>query len=155
MAPPLNFKPKALELSSAFQSKLDRAPKEHTEALLSLYSLLQEAHDHGWLDAAHGMIAGADTAVEELARYAKSQESLAMMRNIASLAKILGAIDPDVLHALSVSIVDGFGPNSPGRRLRPSMWRLLRSAANSDVLRGAAFALGIVAVFGRAIGKKH
>jgi hypothetical protein len=52
MAQPLNFKPNPLELRTAFKAELQRAPQQHTEALLSLYALLQEAHDRGWLDGA-------------------------------------------------------------------------------------------------------
>jgi hypothetical protein len=50
------------------------------------------------------MIAGAPVAAAEIARYANTDESIAMMRNLVSLAKILGSIDPEVLHAVSVSV---------------------------------------------------
>ena len=153
MAPPLNFKPQPLELNSAYNAALERAHQEHTEALLSLYALLQEAHDHGWLDAARGIIAGAPVAAAEIAKFANTGESIAMMRNIVSLAKILGSIDPEVLHAVSLSISDTLGKDACARK--PSLWSLFRSVASSDVLRGAVVAFGIITVVGKALGRRR
>jgi uncharacterized protein YjgD (DUF1641 family) len=153
MAQPLDFKPKPLDLGSAFVNDLERAPREHTEALLSLYALAQEAYDHGWLDAARGVIAGAPTAVEELSKYARTPQSVAMMRNLMSIGKILASIDPEVLHTLSVEIAE-FGKNPPFRTQKPSLWKILRVAVSSDVIRGAALGLAIIAVLGSAVAKR-
>ena len=96
-------------MRSALEVELARAPAEHAEALVNLYRLLRQAQDHGWLDAARGAIAGTDVAVTQLAKYANTQEGVAMMRNLVSMAKILGAIDPEVLQALSVAVAGNSG----------------------------------------------
>lgn len=147
MAPPLQFTPKPLELRSALEVEL--APAEHAEALINLYHLLREAQDHGWLDAARGAIAGADTAVTQVAKYANTPEGITMMRNLVSMAKILGAIDPEVLQGLSAAIAD-----SRAARQRPSIWKVFRLALTPEVITGAAFALGIVAALGKALNKR-
>ncbi len=149
MAPPMQFTPKPLELRSALEVELALAPAEHAEALINLYRLLREAQDHGWLDAARGAIAGTDTAVTQLAKYANTPEGIAMMRNLVSLAKILGAIDPEVLQGLSAAVA-----SERAARQRPSFWKLFRLAFTPEVITGAAFALGMVAALGKALNKR-
>ncbi len=155
MAPPLKFTPKPLEMRSALETELARAPKEHTEALINLYRLLRQAEDHGWLDAARGAIAGTDVAVTQLARYANTQEGIAMMRNLVSLAKILGAIDPEVLQSLSATIAGDLKQRSAAPARKPSLWTLFGLIFRPEVITGAAFTLGIVAALGKALDKRH
>jgi uncharacterized protein YjgD (DUF1641 family) len=149
VAPPLKFTPKPLELRSALEVELAGAPAEHAEALVNLYRLLREAQDHGWLDAARGAIAGTDTAVTQLAKYANTQEGITMMRNLVSMAKILGAIDPEVLQGLSSAVASG-----QVARQRPSLWKVFRLALTPEVITGAVFALGMVAALGKALNKR-
>ena len=154
MAPPLNFKPKPLEIHSALQSELEHAPREHADALLNLYALLREAQDHGWLDAARGAIAGAPVAITEISKYANSEQSINMIRNLVSLGRILGSIDPEVLHRISAAVEGSRDQKSTIRSFQPTLPKVLGSLFNRDVLRAAAFTLGVLAVLGKALGRR-
>jgi uncharacterized protein YjgD (DUF1641 family) len=149
LAKPLNFKPEPLQIHSALQRELERAPSENTDALLNLYALLREAQDHGWLDAARGVIAGAPTAITEVAKYTNSEQSIALIRNLVSLGKILGSIDPEFLLKLSVA-VEGHRDRKPSRS---SVAALFGALFNRDMLRGAALMLAVVAILGKALAK--
>ena len=52
--------------------RLEQAPQEHVEALLSTYELLQRMHDKGLLDLANGLLSASDTVVERFADMALS-----------------------------------------------------------------------------------
>ena len=155
MARPLEFTPKPLEMRSALETELAQAPQQHAEALINAYRLLRQAEDHGWLDAARGVIAGTDTAVTQLTKYANTKEGIAMMRNLVSLAKILGAIDPDTLETLSLEIAGHLGQQSSSRPVKPSLWKLFKLIVTPEVITGTAFTLGIIAALGKALDRRR
>ncbi len=56
MARPIPFDAPPRDPRVELQHRLDRAPIQHAEALLSAYDLLQKLHDKGALDMARGLI---------------------------------------------------------------------------------------------------
>jgi uncharacterized protein YjgD (DUF1641 family) len=104
MAHPITFKPQAVSPQMELMKRVESAPKEHAEALLVAWDLLQTAHDQGILDLAQGLIGGKDIIAGKLAEGANLPESVAAIRNGIALARVLGALDPDMLHRLARSL---------------------------------------------------
>jgi uncharacterized protein YjgD (DUF1641 family) len=146
MAVPVAFEPKKLDPRIGLSKRLENAPEEHAEALLVLYDLLQSAHDQGLLDAAHGFVQAKDMVFGELASGAKKQETVAALRNLISLGKILGALDPEALSCAVAAIEKDSHAEEP-----PSLWQIFRSVRTRESRR----ALGILTTLLRGIGTRR
>ncbi len=48
--------------------KLEQAPEEHAEALLSAYDLLQRMHEKGLIELASGLLSASETVVDRARR---------------------------------------------------------------------------------------
>ena len=125
--------------------RLEQAPEEHVEALLSTYDLLQRMHDRGLIDVASGLLSASDTVVERCADIAGSREGVNALRVTFMLINLLGALDVNQMHALLSN-----GDNKP-----PSLLKLGRDAMSSDARRGMAAAVGLLNVFGAALRKQN
>src|ERR1700744_5449517 len=101
MANPLPFKLAIGDPHQELERRLAAAPREHAEALLVAWDMLQTAHDKGILDLAHGLIGGRDVIATELAAAAKRPESINAIRNLIAMARVLGSLDPGTLDHLA------------------------------------------------------
>jgi uncharacterized protein YjgD (DUF1641 family) len=150
MANPLQFKPPAVDPRTELNRRLDAAPAEHAEALLVVWDLLQAAHDNGTLDAAHGLVVGRNTIFGKLAEYAKLPESVNAMRNLISLAKIAGAIEPETLERLSMRAAAATEEQAREEK-PPGLWHLFHRATSEDSRRGLAFVIRLVSGLGQSM----
>ena len=153
MANPIVFKPKPVDPHLELERLLSAAPREHAEALLVVYDILQAAHDNGLLDAAHGLISARDTIVGKLAEYAKTPEGEAGIRNLLTVAKILAALDPDTLDRLSKSVVAATREHKEEQKPL-SLWQLLKRTNTEDSRRGLSFLTLLLSSVGRSLKKR-
>ena len=150
MANPLPFKPASADPRTELKRRLESAPTEHAEALLVAWDVLQSAHDQGVLDAFHGLIAAKDTIFGKLAEYAKLPEGVASLRNVISLAKILGTLDPETLDCLSQSLRRAALTHAREEK-PPSLWQIGRRVASEDGRRGLSFVTLMLSSVGAAL----
>ncbi|MDP9039302.1 MAG: DUF1641 domain-containing protein [Acidobacteriota bacterium] len=150
MANPIAFKPIPVDPRTELTRRLTAAPTEHAEALLVLWDLLQSAHDEGLLDLAHGMISAKDTVAGKLAEYAKLPEGVAGIRNALALLKILSAVDPDALGALS-SALSAAAAEHARESKPPSLYALFRRATGEDSRRALSFVTLLLSGAGRSL----
>ncbi len=150
MADPLVFKPLPVDPKTELQRRLDAAPIEHAEALLVAWDVLQAAHDQGLLDALHGLIGAKDAITGKIAEYAKQPEGITGIRNLLAAAKIVTALDPEVLDQLSKVIVSA---SEEHRREEepPSLWQIARRTTSEDSRRGLSFVTMLLAGLGRSM----
>jgi uncharacterized protein YjgD (DUF1641 family) len=150
MANPITFKPAPVDPKHELQRRVDAAPVEHAEALLVAWDVLQAAHDKGLLDALHGMIEAKDTITGKVAEYAKLPEGVAAIRNLLAAAKILTAIDPEVVDRLSRSVVEAKQAHEQ-EESAPGLWELMKRANSEDGRRGLSLMTLILTGVGRAL----
>ena len=150
MAAPLTFTPNPVDHKKELQRRLEAAPVEHGEALLVLWDLLQTAHDQGILDLLDGMVSAKDTIAITIAKYAKTQEGIAAVRNLLTAAKILGSIDPDMLESVA-KVIESATAEQKQETKPPSMFALAKRAASEDSRRGLSFVTLILAGLGRSL----
>jgi uncharacterized protein YjgD (DUF1641 family) len=150
MANPLKFKPPAVDPRTELNRRLAAAPTEHAEALLVLWDILQSAHDTGTLDAVNGLMAGRDTIFAKLSEYARSPESINAIRNLISLSKIAGGLEPETLERLAKSVVAATAEHAHEEK-PPSLWQLARRSTDEDSRRGLSFLTSLLSALGRGM----
>jgi uncharacterized protein YjgD (DUF1641 family) len=168
MAHPITFKPAPVDPRKELMERVANAPREHADALLTAWELLQTAHDQGILDLAKGLIGGKDIITKKIAESANLPESVSAIRNGMALARVLASFDPDMLQRMAKALDEAaheklvaeneaakHGSASVGYRNEekskaPSLWSLLKSATSKDARRGMAFGLTVVSALGRA-----
>ena len=147
MAEPIPLKLVEADPKHEIRCRLDAAPIEHADAILAAYALLQELQDHGVLDLLRGLTAAGGDVITRLSEGVDTPESIAGLRNIVSLLRILGSIDPVVLHDIADMVTKQETPKS--REF--SLWKTLRRLGSKETLRGiGAVAYGLQ-VFGRVL----
>jgi uncharacterized protein YjgD (DUF1641 family) len=147
MAAPISFKPLPVDPQQELMRRVESAPREHAEALLVAWDLLQTAHDKGMLDLAQGLIEGRDVIAKNLAVAAKSDAAVQALRNIIALSRVLSSLDPDMLQRLAKSFEDK--PPQQEKKA-PGIFTLLRRAFAEDTRRGLGFALSLMGKVGAA-----
>jgi uncharacterized protein YjgD (DUF1641 family) len=147
MAHQIVFKPEPVDPQKELMRRVESAPREHAEALLAAWDLLQTSHDTGILDLAQGLIGGRDVIAEKVAEAASSPDGIHVTRNLIALGRIVAALDPEVLFKLSRSLDRNplTVQNKP-----PSLLSLFRQLRAEDSRRGLAYALDLLAAVGAA-----
>ena len=124
--------------------KIDAAPVEHADAILSAYRLLEEAHESGTLELLRGALAAQDSIINHVIGMVSQPEMVNGLRNLIVLGKVLGNINQT------------FETVSPGddkvkrRRAPPSLFTLVSRMNTPDARRGIEVAAGLLAALGRA-----
>lgn len=147
MANPITFTPQPVDPKKELMRRVESAPRDHAEALLAAWELLQTSHDKGILDLAQGVIGGRDIIAGKLAEAANSPDGINLSRNLIALGRIVAALDPEMLYRLSRAL-DRHAPTVQEKP--PSLLSLFRQLRGEDSRRGLAYALDLLAAVGPA-----
>ena len=142
MANPISFTPAPVDPKLGLMKRLEAAPREHAEALLVAYDLLQEAHDQGVLDLLHGLVHAKDAVAEHIAEGVRVQGSVDALRNLISMGKILGSVSPETLSCISEA-VSARVPDEP-----LSVWGLWKRVMSREGRRGLSLAVNMLTALG-------
>jgi uncharacterized protein YjgD (DUF1641 family) len=123
--------------------RVERAPVEHAEAILSAYELLQQLHEKGMLDLLTGVLSASETVVNHVVGVISSKEVVNMLRMALIFSNLLSSIDPDKLS--SVIAQAGKEP--------PSLLAIGKQATSKEARRAIGIALGLLNVVGAALEK--
>ena len=149
MAEPIPLEIPARDPRAELLARLQRAPAEHAEALLSAYEVLQGLHDRGVFELARGALGSGDKLVEMAMDASKTPEMVRGLRNALTLVKILGSIDPEVVEALARSIAETAALAGSKEEESPGFWKMARKTGTKNYRRGFL----LVNSFFEAIGK--
>ena len=150
MAAPLAFKPEPVDPQKELMRRVEEAPREHAEALLAAWDLLEASHQKGILDMAHGVIGGRDIIAGKLAEAANTPDGINVVRNMLALGRIVASLDPEMLYKVSRTL-DRNPPRIPSAQEKPpSLLSLFRQFRAEDTRRGLAYGLDLLAVVGAA-----
>lgn len=122
-------------------------PIKQADAVSAAYALLQELHDRGVLDFLRGLTGAGGDIVTRLSAGANTPESIAALRNIVSLLRILGSIDPEILHGVA-NIVTKPQPPDPDA---PRLLSTLKKLTGKDARRALGAAAYGLQVFGKVL----
>src|SRR5258705_13336853 len=104
MAQPIPLELSPRDPRAELQVRLQNAPVEHAEALLSAYEVLQGIHDRGVFEMMRGALGSSDKVLGSFVEMANTPESLRGIRNLIILAKTLGTIEPELLEGFARSL---------------------------------------------------
>ena len=151
MAKPIEYDLVAIprDAREELKRRVENAPVQHAEAVLSAYELLDELHTNGTLDLLRGAVGAGGEIVKQGSSLAAKPESLRAMRNLLVLAQLLGSINPDTLHR----VVDGLPAATEQHRNEkpPSLFRIFRRLSSEDSRRALAVITGILDSAGRGL----
>ena len=126
--------------------RIQEAPVEHADAVLSAYDLLQRLHDTGTLDLLRGALGAGNELVGHAVSLLTAPESVNAIRNLILLGKLLSSLNPDVLHAVVEGVPQTLA-QIPGQE-PPSLFGLSKRAASPESRRGLAAAIGVLEIPG-------
>jgi uncharacterized protein YjgD (DUF1641 family) len=148
MAQPIAFHASAKQTPANLE-RLQNAPAEHAEALLSGYELLQLLHDRGVLNLLRGLVGGGDALIETFAAAVDTPESIRAIRNFLLLTKFFANIPPDVLNSLVETV--SAGAKREKSHKAPGLLRLLWRLRNKDSRHAASVALDLLEGMGKGL----
>lgn len=149
MAKPIEIKPQPRNAREELQRRLDNAPIEHADAMLSLYELLQQLHDSGTLDVLRGALGAGDEVLNHVVRMTTQPESVRGIRNLLILAKLLGSVDPDMLQRMSTMLPQAMSQSEA--KEPPSLWGLLGRFGSKESRRALAVGAALLEGVGREL----
>jgi uncharacterized protein YjgD (DUF1641 family) len=129
--------------------KVEAAPTEHADAVLSGYQLLQQLHDTGTLDLLRGMLGAGDAVVNHVVDIVSKPEMVNVLRSALALGTVLSNVDPDSLH----TAIEGKPEDRNAKA--PSLWAIGKQIRSEEARLGLAAAMNLLTVFGAAIKKQR
>ncbi|HYZ86007.1 MAG TPA: hypothetical protein VE621_16470, partial [Bryobacteraceae bacterium] len=87
MAEPIAFEFSARHSPSNSEKKLQEAPLEHAEALLSAMQLLQALHDRGVLSLLRGLVDAGDDVIGIATKAIDTPEAIRGIRNLVLMTQ--------------------------------------------------------------------
>jgi uncharacterized protein YjgD (DUF1641 family) len=134
MARPIPLELPSLDPRAPLRERLERARGEHAEALLDTYELLQDLRDAHVFEVLHGVLKKGDKVVELAVDAAKEPDAIRGLTNLIILSKILGSIDPALLHGVAAAVQETIGITHQ-QETKPSGFFALRRKETRRALR--------------------
>jgi len=123
--------------------RIESAPREHAEAVLEAYEVLQRLHDTGALGLVNGLLSAEDTVIDKVTDVISSKQAVTALRMAMILGGVLTSIDADRVHAAVAE----------AEARTPSVWKLLRMALNKDVRKAVGLGLSLAQILGTSLRK--
>lgn len=144
---PLNLPPR--DPRTELQVRLQNAPQEHAEALLSAYEVLQGLHDRGVFDLLRGALGSSDKVLEIIVEAAKTPESIRGLRNVITMTKILGSIEPELVEGFAKSLPEAIAYTKAHDAKPPGLFGIIIQFGRKDFRRGLILVNAMLEAFGR------
>lgn len=151
MANPIPFVPKFTDPQFELEHQVSAAPRQHADAILAAYDLLDEAHRQGVLDALQGAIGARDKITGTIADYAAEPEGINALRNLLALGKLFSTINPEPISRISKEAYTALEEHRAEPK-PPTLWQLFKRLRHPDTRRGLSLVMGLLKGVGRASG---
>lgn len=148
MARPIPFEQPSLDPKAPLLERLEQAPVEHAGALLDTYQLLQDLHDAHVFELLHGVLKKGDKVVELAVDAVKEPDSIRGLTNLIILSKILGSIDPALLHSVAAAVQETVATTQQQGIALPR-FALLRQLRHKETRRALGLMTGFLDSLGR------
>jgi uncharacterized protein YjgD (DUF1641 family) len=149
MAQPIPLELPARDPRVQLRARLENAPVEHAEALLAAYEVLQGLHDRGVFELLRGALGSSDKITEIAVETAKTPECIRGIRNVITLTKILGNVEPELVEGFARSLPEAIASTKAYEAKPPGIWTILRQFTHRDFRRGLVLVNSLLQAFGR------
>jgi uncharacterized protein YjgD (DUF1641 family) len=151
MAQAIAFCPPPRDPKEELMGRLESAPQEHVEALLSAYDLLQKLHDRGVLDLLRGGLGSGDKILQILVDATNTPEAIRGIRNLIILAKLADSIPPEMLEGLAQAVPESL---EKARTEKPlGLFALMKKMSNEDTRRALTAMTSVLEALGKGLEK--
>jgi len=150
MAKPIEVMPTPRNARDELKRRLDEAPVEHAEAVLAGYEVLQQLHESGTLDVLRGLLGAGDQVVRHAVALAVQPEAVDALRNLLVLSKVLGSVNPDVLHRVLSGVPEALAQKPEEEP--PSLFAIFRRMTSKESRRAQAAIVTLLDSVGRGLG---
>jgi uncharacterized protein YjgD (DUF1641 family) len=123
--------------------KVEGAPVEHAEAVLSAYELLQQLHEKGILELLTGLLTAGETVVNHVVGIISAPQAVTATRLALMMINMLDSIDANKISAAL----------SAGSKEPPSLLAMGKQATSKEARRAMVVGLGLLNAFGEALEK--
>lgn len=123
--------------------RVEGAPAEHAEAVLSAYELLEQLHEKGILELLTGLLTAGETVVNHVVGIISSPQAITATRLALMIVNMLDSIDANKISAAL----------SAGSKEPPSLLTMGKQATSKEARRAMAVGLGLLNAFGDALEK--
>jgi uncharacterized protein YjgD (DUF1641 family) len=154
MAQPISLNLPARDPRAELNVRLQNAPLEHAEALLSAYEVLQGLHDRGVFELLRGALGSSDRVIEIVVDATKTPEAIRGIRNVIILTRILGTIEPELVEGFARSLPEAIAFTKGHESKPPSLWQMLKKMCSQDTRRALSAMLRILESFGKSLGPR-
>ena len=151
MARPIALQIPSRDPRSELMARLEQAPIDHAEALLEGYELLQELHDRQVFEVLRGALGAGDKLAESAAGVVESPQTVTALRNLVILAKMLGAMNPEVLQAFAGAASETLGSDKKPVIEPPGLLSLLGQFRRKELRRSVALINRFLESLGRQL----
>jgi len=135
----------------ALHERLKAAPREHAEALLNVYDILQELQDRGVLELAKGALRSSEEVLQILVNVVNTPEMIRGIRNMMILAKVANSFEPELLEGLEQAVQKGL---AEARRPKPvGLWQLVEKLLSRESRRVLIATASILQSLGKSLGE--
>jgi uncharacterized protein YjgD (DUF1641 family) len=136
-------------------SRLERAPVEHAEAILSALEVLQGLHDRQLLEMMRGLLGSEGKVLEVGVEAMKSPEAIRGIRNLIILAKTIGSIDPALLQRFAGAFPQALAQAKSEASNPPGIWALFQRFRRKDSRRGLSVVNSLLETWGRGLNAEN
>ena len=150
MAQPIRLEFSPRDPRAELQSRLQNAPFQHAEALLSGYELLQRLHDRGVLDLLRGALGSSDKVIDVVVDAAKTPEAIIATRNLLILSKVVFSLEPELLEGIAKAVPNSLTQARSEKAL--SLWQMFKKMCSHDTRRALSTMLNVLESFGQSLG---
>jgi uncharacterized protein YjgD (DUF1641 family) len=151
MAQPILLELPRRDPREALYERLKAGPQEHSEALLNVYDILQELQDRGVLEIAKGALGSSEKVLKILVDVANKPEMIRGIRNLMILAKMAGALEPEVLEGLEQGVQEGLAEAKKSKPI--GLWQLMMKLIGEQSRRVLVLTAFVVQSVGKSLGK--
>lgn len=152
MAAPILLKLPPRDPREEIYQRLENAPKEHAEALLSACELLQGLHDKGLLELGKGALGSGEKVLEILVEAGNSPEVIRGIRNFIILTKLFATLEPKLLERLADIVPTALVEAKTKKPL--GLVHLMGKATNPDTRRIMTIMVRVVEALGKDLGSQ-
>jgi uncharacterized protein YjgD (DUF1641 family) len=149
MAEPIALKLAPRDPREALYHRLESAPREHVEALLAAYEVLQGLQDRGVLELLRGALGSSDKVLQILVDAVNTPEAIFGIRNFMILIRIAGSLEPELLEALAQAVPEGLAQAKMPEPL--GLWKLLKKLSSQDTRRAMTAMICVLESLGKSL----
>jgi uncharacterized protein YjgD (DUF1641 family) len=149
MSSPIPLSIPARDPRAELKVRLQNAPVDHAEALLSVYEVLQGLHDRGVFELMRGALGSSDKVIEILAEAGKNENAVRGIRNLIILTKTIGTIEPALVEGFARSLPEAISLTKAYEANPPGLFGILKQFRNRNFRRGLVLVNSMLESFGR------